>query len=319
MKKAIVTGATGFIGSSFVEFLVEKGVDVVAIGRKYVDQVSASKRRKLEGASYVRLSMSEIVRLKDTLSAHGWEVGGDCVFFNLAWGGVSDLSDLDVAAQLRNAEWCLSALESASRIKCSRFIQVGTMEEAFAHKYLTLDHVKQSQYNRHLIYAVAKIAARYALAVRAAQIGMDFIYVLHSHVMGPGDDKNSFLQVTLEKLIRGDELIFSTGEQYFDVISTHDCCLGYYLICSKGRAGSEYWVGSGHPRRLREYVERMYKMYPSGVEMQFGRLPYNDVTLDQDVFSITNLVEDTGYAPSTTYEQAVAGVHEYLSQCRMIR
>lgn len=314
MNKAIVTGATGFIGSSFVEYLIKHGVDVVALGRKDIDQLPDTKRQKLEGANYVRLSMGEIVRLKETLSARGWDVGSDCVFFNLAWGGISGLSDLDVAAQLRNVEWCLSALEAASRIKCSRFIQVGTMEEAFAHRYLSLDHSKQNQYNRHVIYAVAKIAAKHALTVRAAQIGMGFIYVLHSHVMGPGDDKNSFLQVTLEKLIHGDELIFSTGEQYFDVISTQDCCLGYYLICKKGRTGSEYWVGSGHPRRLREYVERMYKMYPSGVEMQFGRLPYNDITLEKNVFSIANLVQDTGYTPTMSYEQAVAGVYEYLSK-----
>ena len=66
------------------------------------------------------------------------------------------------------------------------------------------------------------------------------------------------------------ELIFSTGEQYFDVISVSDCSLGYYRICQKGRPGDEYWVGSGDPRRLREYVERMYDLFPSGAEMQFG-------------------------------------------------
>lgn len=314
MKKAIVTGATGFIGSSFVEHLLREGIDVIAIGRKDIAEVSVLRRKKLDGASYVRLSMEEILSLGEALSAGGIEPGEDCVFFNLAWGGVGCLSDLDVAAQLRNVDWCLSALEVASKINCGRFIQVGTMEEAFARKYLTLDHSKHNQYNRHVIYAVAKIAAKTVLTVRASQIGMDFIYVLHSHIMGPGDDKNSFLQVTLEKLIHGDELIFSTGEQYFDVTAVHDCCLGYRLICEKGKPGQEYWVGSGDPRQLREYVERMYKMYPSGAELQFGRLPYNDVTVDKNVFSTADLVRDTGYAPTMTYEQAVAGVHEYLEK-----
>jgi len=186
------------------------------------------------------------------------------------------------------------------------------MEEAFTQKYLKLDHHKDNQYNRHVIYSVAKIAAKYVLKMKASQLGMDFIYVLHSHVMGPDDDKNSFLQVTLQKLIRGDELIFSTGKQYFDVISTSDCSQGYYRICQKGRPGEEYWVGSGDPRQLREYVERMYDLFPSGVEMQFGKMPYNDIVLDKEAFSIANLVKDTGYKPQMTYEQTVRDLHDHI-------
>ena len=41
MKKAIVTGSTGFIGSSFVEFLVSKGIDVLALGRKNLNDISS--------------------------------------------------------------------------------------------------------------------------------------------------------------------------------------------------------------------------------------------------------------------------------------
>jgi nucleoside-diphosphate-sugar epimerase len=91
-----------------------------------------------------------------------------------------------------------------------------------------------------------------------------------------------------------------------------DCSQGYYRICQKGRPGEEYWVGSGDPRRLREYVERMYALFPSGVEMQFGKLPYNDIVLDKEVFSIANLSKDTGYSPTMTYEKTVKDLHDYL-------
>lgn len=312
MKKAIITGATGFIGSAFVEYLVKKNTDVLALGRKEFDKIPGSRRKKLQGAQYLKLNMSEISLLEKALREMGWEVEDDCVFFNLAWGGESGLSDLNVAAQMKNVVWSVTALEVSKKIGCSRFIQVGTMEEAFTQKYLELEHRKDSQYNRHVIYSVAKIAAKTALELKASQLEMDFIYVLHSHVMGPDDDKNSFLQVTLQKLIRGEELIFSTGEQFFDVISVDDCSLGYYLICQKGRPGAHYWVGSGDPRRLRDYVERMYALFPTGVEMQFGKMPYNDIILEKEVFSISNLSADTGYEPAMTYEETVKELHDYL-------
>lgn len=312
MKKAIVTGATGFIGSAFVEYLLKKNIEVLALGRKEVDEISNERWLKIKHAKYLKLDMNKITLLGELIPKIDWDVGDDCVFFNLAWGGESGLSDLNVAAQLKNVVWSEAALEIASKIGCNRFIQVGTMEEAFTQKYLELDHRKDNEYNRHLIYSIAKIASKQALKIKASQFGIDFIYVLHSHVMGRDDDKNSFLQVTLQKLIRGDALIFSTGEQYFDVISMSDCSLGYYRICQKGIPGDEYWVGSGDPKRLREYVERMYNLFPSGVKMQFGKMPYNDIILDKEVFSIANLVEDTGYKPTETYEQTVQDLHDYL-------
>jgi nucleoside-diphosphate-sugar epimerase len=258
--------------------------------------------------------MRDILRLPEASASLGWETGDECVFFNLAWGGVTQLSDLNVQAQLSNVISAVDALNAAYAIGCERFVHVGTMEEAFTYRYLELDHNKNSEYNRHVIYSVAKIAAKYALKLKASQLGIDFIYVLHSHVMAPDDDKDSFLQVTLGKLINGEELIFSTGEQLFDVVSASDCVRGYALICEKGLPGKEYWVGSGNPKPLREYVERMYNLYPSGIEMQFGKLPYNDVKLTEEDFSIAELENDTGYAPRLTYEDIVRELHDSLTR-----
>ena len=312
MKKAIVTGATGFIGSAFVEYLVAHGIDVLALGRKNLVEVMPLRRRRLAGATYLRLDMADVSGLAKRLDEIGWKSGEDCVFINLAWGGVTGLSDMDIEAQIKNVSWSVNALDSALAIGCQKFLQIGTMEEAFTSRYLDLDHTKNSEFNRHVIYSVAKIAAKRAMRVKASQIGLDLTYVLHSHVMGPGDDKDSFLQVTLQKLIDGDELVFSSGEQYFDVISTFDCCQGYYEICRKGKPGFEYWVGSGSPQPLRNYVERMYALFPSNAQTQFGKLEYNDIMLEKSDFSIQNLSEHTGYKPTMTFEQTVTQLHAYL-------
>jgi nucleoside-diphosphate-sugar epimerase len=312
MKKAIITGSTGFIGSAFVEFLVAKGIDVLAIGRKDLNNVSKIRRERIKGATYLNLNMKDISTLDEKILEIKWNVGNDCIFFNLAWGGETKLSDLNIHAQMQNVAWCINALEISENIGCSRFIQVGTMEEAFTHKYMKLDYKKNNQYNRHVIYSVAKIAAKYALKLKASNMNIDYIYVLHSHVMGEDDDKDSFLQVTLQNLVNGKDLIFSSGEQFFDVISLSDCSLGYYLICKKGKSDEEYWVGSGNPRKLREYVERMFKLFPSKKEMQFGKLPYNDIILEKDDFSIANLEAHTGYKPLMTFEDTVKDLYSSL-------
>ncbi len=312
MKKAIVTGATGFIGASFVNFLISKGIDVIALGRKPLVKIKASRREKIKHANYINLDMKEIYCLNKKIEEIKWEVGEECIFFNLAWGGNDRLSDLDIEAQMQNVIWSVAALEESIKIGCSRFIQIGTMEEAFAHKYLKLDHHKDNQYNRHLIYSIAKIVAKKALQLKALNSGIHYNYVHHSHVMGEDDDKDSFLQVTLKKLVNNEDLVFSSGEQIFDVISLKDCVLGYYLICNKGISGEEYWVGSGDPQKLREYVERMYRIFPSYKEIKFGKLAYNDLVLSKNDFSIEKLVRHTGYKPVMSYEETVKDLYKSL-------
>jgi hypothetical protein len=41
-------------------------------------------------------------------------------------------------------------------------------------------------------------------------------------------------------------------------------------------------------------------------------MPYNDISLLKDDFSIDNLVKDTGYKPEQSYEEAVIELHDWL-------
>lgn len=89
MKKAIVTGASGFIGSAFVEFLVSHGIEVLAIGRKSLNEIQQVRRSRLKACLYVSLELDKIGDLIDYVDEVQWDLGDDCVFINLAWGGIS--------------------------------------------------------------------------------------------------------------------------------------------------------------------------------------------------------------------------------------
>lgn len=271
MKKAIVTGATGFIGAAFVEYLCSQNIEVIAIGRKYLSEVKTKRRDQIKKAQYIRLNMNCIQGLNNELAKIEWNTSDDCVFFNLAWGGEYNLSDQNLHFQINNVMSSCKAFDVALQIGCKRFIQIGTMEELFALKYLELDYNVEQKKNRHIIYALAKIVARKALKIRSLDSNIDYMYINHSHVMGIDDDKDSFLQSTLINLIENKELKFSSGEQIFDVVSLIDCINAYYLVGKTGKAGQDYWVGSGKPRRLREYVEIMCSMYPSTEKNEFRK------------------------------------------------
>ena len=91
MKKAIVSGSTGFIGSILVKHLTERGIEVVALGRQNFDDISNRVRKNINQASYLKIRMEDIEDLQDALIKINWNAGDECVFFNLAWGGEEKL------------------------------------------------------------------------------------------------------------------------------------------------------------------------------------------------------------------------------------
>ena len=302
--RAIVTGASGFIGSQVVQLLTASGYEVVSVGRSVLADLPKPKQLMLEKSVYIQADLDNPDKLLESLLALHFLNGQLDFFFHFAWGGENRLSDTSVAAQTVNVERTIAMYELSCRLKFSRFIFCGSMEEAFAEKYTKLNYQVESKYNRHVVYALAKIAARKALKLLYSPNGSDIIFGTNSHVMGPGDDKDSFLQVALLKILSGDEINMSSGEQTFDVIDVRDCAAAYIEVARKGKNGKSYWIGSGAPRPLRSYVEEMNSLFPS-VPINFGSAPYNDVILEIDVFSIRDLVSDAGFKPMFGFSDSV--------------
>ena len=310
MKSAIVTGATGFIGSWLVNELLKQNIDVLALGRKPLEEVDPHRRNLIKKARYLQIDMSDMTSLPSRIASlnQSWDV-----LYNLAWGGATILSDLNVDKQLNNVAWSNDTFIAASKLGIKKFIHIGTMEEAFAYRYLHLNHREDKYYNRHVVYALAKGISKLSLRTIAPQYpDIDLLFATNSHVMGPFDDKDSFLQVTLQKLVNGTELIFSAGTQMFDVISVHDCVSAYIALGHEGHKGNDYWIGSGQPRRLKEYVLEMAELYPSEQPFQFGKLAYNDISLKVEDFDTSLLLNHTSFRHQWTYADCVRELHDWI-------
>lgn len=311
--KAIVTGASGFIGSRIVNELMKRGYDVASIGRKELEKLPKIRIDFLRGSQYIQGDLYEIAEIESKLNSLGFCGNKLQAVFHLAWGGRDRLSDLDVDAQIRNIVHTVDAYELTMRLGGRRFIFCGTMEEEFAILYTGLDYRKEKKYNRHVIYALAKVMAKGALKLRWEANAPDLIFATNSHVMGPGDDKDSFLQVALLKILRGESIIMSSGEQNFDVINVQDCAKAYVAIAERGASGSSYWIGSGAPRKLKEYIEEMNSLFAS-VKINYGSASIEDVLLEKSVFSIEKLTRDTGFHPIVTYPQSIYELAQFLKE-----
>lgn len=311
MKKVIISGATGFIGSRLVRLLLKNNIEVLALGKRDRKDVNPLRFPEDSRLTYLKLDMAEISNLPQILKSIGWDPT-DSVFYHFAWGGKNGLSDLIVEDQYENVIWTINAFMVADKMKCSKFIHVGTMEEAFAAPYLELDYHKEKHYNRHVIYAQAKKATRDFLKALANTMQTELIIATKSHVIGPNDSRDSFLLVVLQKIINGEKIEMTSGEQRFDAIFVTDCVKAFKIIGEKGIKNREYWIGSGNPRRLREYIERIASLYPPKEPIEFGKLSYSDVMLEEEVFSPKLLNEELDFKCETSFETAIKSLYKWL-------
>ena len=310
--KAIVTGASGFVGSCLVQNLINSGFEVASLGRKELKDVPKFRQELIKSSAYLSLDLDDYIKCEKVLKENGFCGEELKYFFHLAWGGNVRLSDLDVEKQSRNIPRTIASYNIASGLGAKRYIFCGTMEESFAEEYTKLDHIFETKYNRHVVYALAKLTARKALKISYKKDGPEILFATNSHVMGPGDDKDSFLQVALSKIIKGEDIIMSSGEQIFDVIDVLDCANAYVAIAEKGVLGSSYWVGSGHPRKLKDYVIEMNGIFPS-VNIEFGKIPFSDVVLNRSTFSIEKLTKDTNFLPKFSFRESVTKLANHLN------
>ena len=294
MKRAIITGATGTVGTALIEELTQHQVEVLVLCRK-----NSRRLHQLPDNPYVKKVFCALDQLADLKNEDGQPYD---VFFHMGWEGTIGPERDDMYLQNRNVKYALDAVETAKRFGCRRFVGVGSQAE-YGHAEGLLK--PDTPVHPEMGYGIGKLTAGLMTREHAHQLGMEHVWVRLLSIYGPNDGPRSLIMSTIHKIQSGEVPRLTKGEQWWDYLYSRDASKALELLGEKGVDGKTYVLGNGTVRQLKEYVTAIRDVICPGAQLDFGAIPYYDHQVMYLQADISEIVKDTGWHPETEFSDGI--------------
>lgn len=291
MKNVIVTGANGFIGSSLIKKLIDKNINVIAVDISFINL-------KLPNSSLITMietrldNVDELVNKipKDEYSA----------FYHLAWAGVNGPAKADPVIQLKNAEMAVICATAAKQIGCKKFLCAGTIAERATESLKYLEKTSGG-----MLYGVAKHCTNLILETYCKNIGLDFIWMQFSNIYGPDNKTGNLISYTIGELKKGSEASFGPAMQPYDFIYIDDLIEAMVRLGEKQTAHNSYFIGSGEPRLLKNYLSEIGKIFGREDLIKIGKRADDGICYNMEMFDTSSLKEAIGEYVTKSFTEGI--------------
>ena len=302
MKKAIVTGANGFVGSAVVRELIRHDVEVIALDR----EGCSGNLPESPLVRFVPCELADMKSLEQTLGPDDYDV-----FYHFAWAGSAGPARADTALQLQNAQWTVDSLRVAKALGCKRFLCAGSIME---HETIAAAYTQGNRPGLGYIYGGGKLIAHVMCMSVAADIGIDLIWPEITNAYGVGELSPRMVNTPIRKVIRGEAPQFTAGTQNYDFVYIDDVARAFYLIGEKGKPFHEYLIGSSTARPLREFLLEMKASIAPDLDFIFGDIPFTGIDLPLEKFDCSQTERDTGFKAEISFGEGVRRTMEWLKE-----
>ncbi len=307
MRKAIVTGATGFIGRFMVRELIKQDVEVYAVVRECSRNLSSIQGMPVH---VIACDLAHMADLPERIPERDIDA-----IFHMAWQGVSNEDAKNAEIQLENVWASLALIDAAHVMGVRTFVGAGSLHEAEALEEL---NAEKPISNPGYMYKSAKLAAHMMGKAKAGSYGMRFFWPL-INTYGEEEHSPRLINTVIRKIYKGEVPALSDGEQIYDFVHVSDVAYAMYLIAEKGVDGANYVIGSGDAKPLKEFLKVVGQVANrlkgnTEVPLGFGQITSNVVCLPKKVFDIGKLQNDTGFIPRMPFEEGIQKTAEWIME-----
>jgi nucleoside-diphosphate-sugar epimerase len=303
MKRAFVTGASGFIGAAVVRKLLEHNVQVAVLQRGG----DLGARLKCLEAKLTCIPAATGEALPDIRTLREWKP--DTVF-HLGWGGVGGAQRNDTVLQTQNLQTAIGLVKICAEIGVEHFVGAGSQAEYGPKNGPISESALPAPTT---VYGATKLSAMHLTRCMCELGNIWHAWLRVFSTYGPGDNVDWLLPSLIRKLRQGQRPSLTPGEQVWDYLHVDDAATAFFLV-GKHRVGGTYNLGSGRAIILRDLICAIRDAVNPGIELGFGDLAYRPDQVMYLQADVSALSRTAGWAPVIDIEQGIRSLIADISE-----
>ena len=302
MSQALVTGGAGFIGSTLVRLLAERGYSV-----RVFDDLSSAGSGLLEGTG------AEIVQgdVRDLDALVAAAQGCDAMFHLAAGAGVIESVEDPLANFDVNARGTVTALWAARTAGVPRFVFSSSNAPLGAGAYPASEEKPTAPLSP---YGASKaVGEAYCSAFHGAY-GLDAVAVRFSNAFGPRSaHKGNVIPLFIRRILADEELVvYGDGTQTRDFVFVTDLADGLVRAAeTPGVGGEVFQLASGVETSLNDLLAKLGEV--SGREPRVRREPPRAGEIQRNYSLVDKAFDRLGYRPQVELGDGLRATWEYFT------
>jgi len=303
-RNILVTGAAGFIGSNFVNFLFEKYQNP---NITVIDNLTyAGRKENLEGVlDKIEFIKGDIRDKNDVKKA----IEDKEIVFNFAAESHVDRSIEGPEKFIKsNVEGTQVLLEKSINEGIERFIQISTDEVYGSIKEGSFS--EEAKLNPSNPYSASKASADLLCNSYIKTYDFPVIITRSTNNYGPRQFPEKFIPVLINKVKKEQKLpIYGEGENVRDWIYVKDNCKAIDLVSRKGKDGEIYNIGAKEEYKNIEIAKLILDILGKSYDLiEFvDDRPGHDFRYSLDISKIKSL----GWEPITPFDKGIRETIKY--------
>lgn len=253
----LITGGAGFIGSNYVEYILDHSEDNIFV----LDKLTyAGNLKNLETISdkitFIEGDICDAELIQNLFDKHQFQkivhfaaeshvdnsISGPSEFIQTNIVGTFNL------LQSAYKTWMTAPNDFKDGFKDARFLHIST-DEVYGTLEETGLFTEKTPYAPNSPYSASKASSDFIVRSYFHTYGLPVITTNCSNNYGPHQHKEKLIPTIIRKAISGESIpIYGDGKNVRDWLYVMDHCSGIYLSLEKGRLGETYNIGGRNER-----------------------------------------------------------------------
>jgi dTDP-glucose 4,6-dehydratase len=319
MKRILVTGGAGFIGSNFIRMVLAEHPEAVVVNLDRLTYAgnleNLAEYRGHDRYTFVHGDICDAALVGRILDEHGIDT-----IVNFAAESHVDRSITGPKIFIdTNVTGTLTLLEAARDKNVERFLQVST-DEVYGALGPEGKFTEQTLLSPNSPYSASKAAADHLVRAFGHTWGLKYNITRCSNNYGPYQFPEKLIPLMIHNALHDKELpVYGDGLQVRDWLYVYDHCTALWRVLEQAPAGEIYNIGGCNEKANLEIVNTILTRLdkPQTLIRHVKDRPGHDRRYAIDARKI---MTELGWQPSVTFEQGIAlTIDWYLSNEKWLR